>query len=242
MKQLLSIAIVLYFILAQITMSNGGYVVGSMTNRSEHGFDFTGGIRVIMEAQTTASGSELQGLMRQTKRVIENRIKALGIPKSTVTIEGEKRLRIEIPIMENAEDLIALLGRSAQLQFMLADGTVIIDRSMIKSVSAIPSRMGDGLFEIQLQFDEAGTESFLEATTKAYNGQVDSVVPGIPARSIGIMLDGIIISAPNVMEPITGGVCSITGNFTQREAENLVLQIKSGALPVELIEVDSSRF
>lgn len=83
-----------------------------------------------MEAQTDASGEELRSLMTQTQAVIEKRVNEMGLTNPIVTIEGENRIRVELPGAEDAESAIEQIGKTAQLQFVLADGTVAVDGAM----------------------------------------------------------------------------------------------------------------
>ena len=82
---------------------------------------------MVMEAQTDLEGEELRSLMDQTRAVIDNRVNQMGVAESSVTIEGDKRIRVEIPGAEEAEEDINAVGRTAQLQFVLADGTLVVD-------------------------------------------------------------------------------------------------------------------
>src|SRR5674476_1292706 len=88
---------------------------------------------VFMEAQTKETGDNLKKLMEQTQAVIEQRVNQMGLSEPVVTIEGQKRIRVELPGAENAEEAIKSIGKTAQLQFIMADGTVALDGSMIKN-------------------------------------------------------------------------------------------------------------
>ena len=178
--------------------------------------------------------------MEQTQAVIEERVNQMGLAEPIVTIEGEKRIRVELPGAEDAEDAIDQIGRTAQLQFALADGTVVLDGSNVEDASVTTDNQSAG-YAVALEFDNEGADLFYDATTKAYNGSVTSSVEGVSNDAIMILLDGEIISAPSVNEgPISGGSCTITGNFSQEEASNLAALIRGGALPLELEEVNSS--
>ncbi|MFR8072084.1 MAG: preprotein translocase subunit SecD, partial [Anaerovoracaceae bacterium] len=117
--------------------------------------------------------------------------------------------------------------------------TVVLDGSNVKDASATMDSEHAG-YAVALEFDSDGADLFYQATQAAYNGEVTSTIEGVPDDSIVIILDGQIISYPQVNEPISGGQCSITGNFTQEEASNLAALIRGGALPLELHEVNSS--
>ena len=74
------------------------------------GLDFQGGVTVVMEAQTDVTGAELKDLMERTQNIIENRVNQMGLSEPVVTIEGEKRIRVELPGADDADDAIKTIG------------------------------------------------------------------------------------------------------------------------------------
>ena len=141
---------------------------------------------MVMEAQTDLKGDELRDLMEQTRAVIDNRVNQMGVAESSVTIEGEKRIRVEIPGAENAEEAISAVGKTAQLQFLLADGSVVLDGSHVKDAQIST----DGsYYKILLEFDSEGASLFEEGTRKAYNREVTSVIDEVTSNQIAIVLD-----------------------------------------------------
>lgn len=192
-----------------------------------------------MEANTDLKGEELAKAMEQTQAVIEERVNQMGLAEPVVTIEGEKRIRVELPGAEDAQEAINSIGTTAQLQFALADGTIVLDGGNVKDAEAVMDNEAAG-YAVALEFDSKGADLFHDATQTAYSGAVTSAVQGVPNDAIMILLDGSIISAPSVNEPISGGKCTITGGFSQEEASNLAALIRGGALPLELEEVNSS--
>ena len=83
-------------------------------------------------------------------------------------------------------------------------------------------------YAVALEFDSDGADLFYQATQAAYNGEVTSTIEGVPDDSIVIILDGQIISYPQVNEPISGGQCSIThGNFGNVTEVDNTRQVKS---------------
>lgn len=218
----------------------GAGPVEPLKDRMKLGLDVKGGVYVVMEAQTDLTGDELRKSMEQTQAVIENRVNEMGLAEPTVTIEGEKRIRVELPGAEDSQEAIEQIGKTAQLQFALADGTVVLDGSNVKDAQSALSQEQSG-YEVNLTFDSKGGDAFYEATSKAYSGQVKSVIDGVRDNAIMIILDGEIISAPAVDNgPISGGSCQITGDFSQEEATQLAALIRGGSLPLELTEVTSS--
>lgn len=239
LKKVLAALIILITAFAwYITAFGIGDALEPTKDKIKLGLDIKGGVYVVLEAQTDLTGDELRKLMEQTQAVIEERVNQMGLAEPVVTIEGEKRIRVELPGADNAEEAIEQIGRTAQLQFALADGTIVLDGGNIKDAST--GMAEDGGYAVHLEFDSEGTNLFADATTKAYQGSVSSVIDGVSSNAIMIILDGQIISAPVVNEPIAGGTCEISGNFTQEEASNLAALIRGGALPVELTEVTSS--
>ena len=242
-RKVLAIIIVLIIAFGWLVTVNGVGPIDSIKDRMSLGLDIKGGVYVIMEADKNDikkySDDELREVMEQTQTVIENRINANGLGEPTITIEGQNRLRVEIPEVDDPEEAIELIGATAKLQFMLADGTVVLEGDNVKNAEAGRDDQSTG-YAVNLKFDNVGADKFGEATTKAFNGGVTSTMQGVGSGAIAIVLDGNIISAPNVNEPILGGRCSITGDFSQEEAQLLAAQINGGSLPITLHEVTSS--
>jgi len=243
LRKILALFIILCVIFGWLVTVTGVGPITPLKDRMSLGLDIKGGVYVIMEADAkdikNMSDDELRQAMEQTQTVIENRINANGLGEPTITIEGQNRIRVEIPEVEDPEEAIELIGKTAKLEFILADGTLVLEGSNVKKAEAARDDQSTG-YAVNLQFDREGADKFGEATTKAYNGEVTSTVDGVGSGAIAIVLDGQIISAPNVKEPILGGSCTITGDFDQEEAQLLAAQINGGALPIGLNEVTSS--
>jgi SecD/SecF fusion protein len=195
-----------------------------------------------MEAQTNATGEELKSLMSQTQAVIEKRVNQLGLSEPVVTIEGQNRIRVELPGAKNATDAINAIGKTAQLQFIRADDKVVLDGSNVKD-AGIEQDQENGGYAIGLKFDAKGAEAFKTATEDIVAGKVKSTHSDLPDNTILIVLDGQVISNPLVHEVIPNGQAIITGGtggFGEEEATNLSALIRGGALPVALQEVETS--
>lgn len=236
-KRLLCILVLAVVVFGWFVTGFGIGSVDSVKDALKYGLDINGGVYVVMEAQTDLTGDELDKLMDQTRAVLDNRVNQMGVAESSVTIEGDKRIRVEIPGVEDAEEAIESIGRTAQLQFILADGSVVVDGSHVKDASIAT----DGAYyKILLEFDSEGAGLFEEGTRKAYNNEVTAAIDGMQSNQIAIVLDNEIISHPNVNGVIAGGNCEITGQFTKDEASTTAALIRGGALPVELKEIQSS--
>ncbi|MBK5253043.1 MAG: protein translocase subunit SecD [Peptostreptococcaceae bacterium] len=223
--------------------------VGSFKNigdQMKYGLDINGGVYVVMEAQTDSTGSDLDSLMEETKSVLENRVNAMGISESTVTIEGNDRLRVELPGVENASEAIEQIGQTAQLNFYLADGTLVMNGSEVKD-AGIENDQDNGGYKITLEFTNTGSEQFEAATKQASSGTVTPTMEEedgtvVYNNAIVIMLDDQIISAPTCDSAISGLTCEITrgSGFGKEEASSTAALIRGGALPTSLEEITSS--
>ena len=225
-----------------VSLAGVGSSVEPLKDQMKLGLDMVGGVSVLMEAETDLTGEELKSVMNQTQLVIENRVNEMGLSEPVVTIEGENRIRVELPGAEDADSAIQMIGDTAQLQFITANGNVILTGSNVKNASSAPYQGNNpslmGTYTINLEFDTEGSDLFYEATKKAYNQEIASMTKYNP-NQIAIILDGRELSAPVVNEPIAGGKCQITGNYTNGEASNLAALIRGGALPVTLHEVET---
>jgi SecD/SecF fusion protein len=236
MKKALAGLLVVIIIAGVITSLMG--VGPTFRDKIKLGLDFKGGVYVVMQAQTNAKGTELAKLMQQTQTVIEGRVNKMGLSEPVVTIEGKDKIRIELPGADNSNKAIQTIGKTAQLQFVLGDGTVVLDGSMVKDASI--GKDEQGMNAVDLEFNDAGSKAFEQATSKAYNGEVRNAKTGAVDKCIYIVLDGQVISQPQVNTVISGGKAQITGNFTDEEMTNLAMLIRGGALPVGLKEVETS--
>ena len=184
--------------------------------------------------------------MNQTKSVLENRVNAMGISEAQVSIEGERRIRVEMPGVEDAEEAISQIGRTAQLQFFLADGTLALTGEGV-SDSQMANDTENGGYKITIDFTSEGSNLFADATEKAYKREVEATMTDeegnlVDQTAIVIALDDEVISAPLVHEKINSRTCEITrqGGFSETEASQLSALIRGGALPANLTEINSS--
>ena len=243
-RRVLAIVFIIIIAFGWVVTVKGIGPLTPIKDRMGLGLDIKGGVYVVLEADKKdlakyTTDEDKRTVMEQTQAVIENRVNELGLSEPTVTIEGENRIRVELPGAENAEEAIEQIGKTAQLQFILADGSLVLDGGSVKDAQAGQDDKSTS-YAVNLQFDSSGADAFYEATKKAYNGEVQSAIQGVDSGAIAIVLDNEIISAPHVNEPIAGGSCSITGDFTQEEAQNLAALIRGGSLPITLTEVTSS--
>lgn len=242
LRKVLSILIVLVVIAGWYISVFGAGPVKNIKDAMKFGLDINGGVYVVMEADTDAKGAELKALMEQTREVLNNRVNALGISEATVAIEGTKRLRIEMPGVENAEEAISQIGKTAQLRFVLADGSVVLTGENVKDAS-IDTDSQNGGYKINLKFDSQGAKLFEEGTRKAVEGSVTPTLPNMAPNQIAIVLDDEVVTNPQVSNVISQGSAEITspgGGYSKEQASTTAALIRGGALPLSLHEVTSS--
>lgn len=202
------------------------------------GLDLQGGVMVRLEAPEGTSMEEMEA----AKSVIENRINGLGVAEPEVRLEGTNRISVELPGIEDADEAVRVIGTTAKLQFIRYDnGEIILEGSDLKHASAGVNEQAlyaEDKFLVSLEFNSEGTKKFANAT----NDLINTYGKGDEARAdriIAIVLDGQIISAPSVNEPIIDGKAQISGGFmTYDEVSSLATMLRGGALPVDLTIVE----
>lgn len=224
----------------------GGIKFAPVKDQLKLGLDIKGGVVVVYEAITEEDGDDLARTMEQTKQIIGRRINELGLTEPVITLQGDKRLRIELPGVDNAEDAFNVIGKTALLEFVLVtgdtpavegmDATSIEYEQILTGINIKDAYVSQNEYNqpvVALKFDEVGTKLFFEGTTKAIDNEAKQ-------GQIAIILDGNIISAPYTSIVISDGEAIIQGNFSFDTANELALLIRGGALPVELSEVQTS--
>jgi len=202
------------------------------------GLDLAGGVYVVLEAKTDAKGVELQRLMEQSKAIINERVNGLGVSEPNIAIEGENRIRVELAGIDDPQEAIDLIGKTAQLQFIDPDGNVVVTGKNVVSseVQYHKDELGQQNIVVGLEFDKEGATNFAEVTGRLSENESQE------DRVIFIVLDDQVISYPAVQykEPITNGKAYITGGFDLDSASKLATLIRAGALPVEMEELQTS--
>ena len=188
----------------------------------KQGLDLSGGVHIVYEAdKETVTDAEMQSAVS----LIQGRLDWNNWTEAEVAKEGEKRLRVDIPGVENAEEAISEIGQTAQLAFVDEAGQVLLTGDLVKNASKeVGATKQNGVAQpyVALEFNEEGKKLFAEATKNNVGKQ------------IAIVLDDEVISAPVVNQEISDGNAMITGNFTAEEAERTAALIRAGSLPFNL--------
>jgi len=222
----LFIALVGYVLFSGVSV--GVYDIGNVSNNINYGLDLTGGVNVVLEAQATDDDPVTAEKIESAMLTIRQRIDTLGVSEPTITKQGDNRIRVSIPSVSDQEEALTLIGKTAQLEFVGPDGTVILTGKDVVDSKGVMQTDSTGLEKavVTLKFSEEGTKLFADATQK-YIGQ-----------AIQIKLDDEIISSPTVNVAITNGEAVIEGIGDIEEAGNLASLIRGGALPVKLVPIE----
>lgn len=196
------------------------FVYQPLLNNINLGLDLRGGLRVVLEAEELEGEKVTPDTIDKAVGILRTRVDALGVKETALYPQGEKRVVIEIAGEDDPEAAVNILKNTAQLQFMDEQGNVLLTGKNLVDAQAQMKRDGSGNAEIALEFDKEGTKLFGEATTANVG------------KPLIIVIDNQAVSAPIVNEPIMDGNAVITGSFTAKEAQDLAVLLRSGALPV----------
>ncbi|WP_440106781.1 protein translocase subunit SecD [Acidovorax sp. BL-A-41-H1] len=203
------------------------------------------GIELVFTAE--GQHQSITRAVEQSLEVIRQRVDQVGVSEPTIQRVGADRILVQLPGLQDPAQLRALLGSTAKMSFHMLgdssspDGIRTLQDSegnsypVRNSVALSGDRLSDASagFDqqtrepvVNFRFDRAGAREFA-AITEANVG-----------RPFAIVLDGKVLSAPVIREPITGGSGQISGNFTVQEAGTLSALLRAGALPAKLTVIE----
>ena len=232
-----------------------------LTGKRDWTIEVMDGNRIVLTPSLEGIQRDVAQAMETATEVVRKRIDALGTREPTIIRQGDDRIVVQVPGLKDPQALKNLLGQTAKLEFKLVDttasptditqgiappGSQIVPYADAKQggVAAIAVKRlggikGDTLTNAQqtndqrsnspvvsITFDQTGGAKFAKLTTENVN------------KPFAIILDGKVLSAPNINEPILGGSAQISGNFTVESANQLAIALRSGALPVDLKVVE----
>jgi preprotein translocase subunit SecD len=221
----------------------------AMTGQRTFNVSVVDGTRMVLTPTQSGIAEALDNAMKTAREVVYNRVDPEGTREVTVIQQGKDRILVQVPGLQDPEGLKALLGKTARLEFKMvapdqasvesgraAVGTQILPMAGGGRIAVLRRAMvdGDQLVDAQQTFDEnnqpvvsirfdgRGSKAFARVTQQNVN------------KPFAIVLDDVVLSAPNILQPILGGQANISGGFTVKTATDLAIQLRSGDLPVEL--------
>lgn len=185
------------------------------------GLDLQGGTHVVLEAEDTPEAQVNDDAMQRVVKIMEKRVNELGLTEPVIQRQGERRVIIELAGIKDPDKAIQVIGKTAMLEFKDEAGNTVLTGTDLKDAQAATNQQNQQNV-VNLEFSDEGGKKFADLTTKNVG------------KRISILLDGEVLTAPNVREPITGGKAEITGQKTLEEAQQLAVLLRSGSLPVKV--------
>lgn len=230
------------------TAASAGLTTGSGANA----FDITQNSDGLVQFTVTDAGvkAKVRRAVDQSIEVLRRRVDALGTTEPTIQRQGDDRVVVEVPGLQDTSKLKDILGTTAKLEFRLvADtGADPSETEMLDEVDRPGSKLpvekrvmvqGEDLTDAQPGFDSRTQEPVVNFRFNIRGGQrFGEVTSENVGRPFAIVLDGKVISAPRILGPITGGSGQISGHFTVESANNLAILLRAGALPAKLTIVE----
>lgn len=195
-------------------------------------------------------------LVDQAIKTIRNRVDQFGVAEPDIRKQADGRIQVQLPGLQDPERAVAIIGRTAHLEFKLVDDQADIDRALRgilppdAELTTMQSRNPDGsiskapivvkrdalltgeyIIDARVNFDQFN-QAYVGLNFNARGARLFERITGDnTGRRLAIVLDGNVHSAPVIQEKISGGRASITGRFTTEEANDLALVLRAGALP-----------
>jgi len=217
--------------------------------------------QVVLTPTEAGLNQSIDQAMGAAVEVVRKRIDKMGTREPTIIRQGRGRILVQVPGLSDPKALKDQLGQTAKLEFKLVDtnasqtdsaqgiaqpGTQLVPYADTQKFGIVPLAVyrlggiaGDQLTKATVGNDPKTNEPLVEI---AFDQQGGAKFAKLTSENVGkpfaIILDGKVISAPNINEPILGGQARISGSFTPASAQQLAINLASGALPVDLKVVE----
>lgn len=220
------------------------------------GLDLKGGSHLVYKADTEAlSEKQIDPAMSALREVIEKRINAIGVAEPIVTTQKvrigesiEHRLIVDLPGITDVKQATNQIGQTPTLDFRTENpdfasnsnnlvGTVVNGELKLEMPEPFikTELTGAYLQSARVEFNPQSGEPYVSINFNKEGADLfEKLTSENIGKTIGIYLDGVVISAPTVNEKITGGQAVINGQFTPKEAKDLAERLNFGALPVSV--------
>ena len=242
--------------LRELSQPMGG-LLGSNGQRSLEVSDAGGGIIRLTVTQASIT-DRIRQTIEQSIQIVERRVNELGTVEPLIQRQGQDRILVQVPGLQDPTRLKKLIGETAKMDFRMVDSTVSPEQAQAGRLppdsELLPSTepghppsvvkkqvlvSGGDLIDAQAAFDPRSGEPvvnfrFNTAGSRKFS-QATSENVGQP---FAIVLDNKVISAPVIREPITGGSGQISGSFTVQTANDLAILLRAGALPAPLTIIE----
>jgi preprotein translocase subunit SecD len=213
------------FVLILALVGLAVYFLYPLNESMELGLDLQGGTHVLLEAQDTQTAEVDDDAMNRLVNVINRRVDELGLTEPLVQRQGARRIIVELPGIEDPNQAIETIGKTAQLQFKNQAGEIVMTGEALKDATAAYG----GEFNqpvVSFELTKEGSKKFATITRENIG------------KVIAIYLDNKLLTAPTVQSEIRGKG-QITGFRDLEDAQQTALLLRAGALPVPVEVVEN---
>lgn len=230
-----------------------------MTGQRDWDIAVVDGNRFVLTPTQAGITNAVNSAMDVATEVVRKRIDAVGTKEPTIIRSSADRIVVQVPGLQDPKALKDLLGQTAKLEFKMVNDDAAAKEEAAKGTikpgfEVVPSPESPSGFELLNRQVLISGERLINAT-QGYDQQSNSPVVDIQfdtqganafaratqanvGKRFAMVLDGKVLSAPSINEPIMGGRAQISGNFTVESANSLAIALRSGALPVKLTVVE----
>ena len=229
---------------------------GSRLIETKLGLDLQGGLKVEYRVDSAGGKSPTLNDLEVIRGIMENRVNSTGVSEPIVVTSGTDRIVIEIAGETDTEAVRALVGQTGRLDFVPIPTTTSVTQGQTLDLSSATKCQGTAAVTVLcIMFSGDQLQSATIGADQNGNRAVDFVLKEQGKNLFGawttahvneqfaIVLDSVVISAPNINGPIPGGNVQITsggiGGFQQKAAKQLVDVLRFGALPFPVEELAS---
>ena len=181
----------------------------------------------------------------QAVEIVRRRVDETGTNEPNIVKRGSNRILVELPGLDDPARIKSLLGKTANLTFQFITsnendsfGTEILKFDNGIDEAIVSKRIiinGDNLVDAKPRMDTQNNDTIVSFTLdRVGSKKFGRATTENVGKQLAIILDGKIISAPSIREPIVGGSGQISGDFTFQSATDLALLLRSGALPAPM--------
>ena len=189
------------------------------------GLDLSGGAyaEYTAEQPEDMTDEEFNAAIEGTRRSLEDLLFGKGYTEAQVSSYGNT-IRVEVPDIDDPERIFDLVGRPSSLEFKEYTSEDTVNETLMtgEEIANAGVVYNNGSYLVALEFTSEGAEKFADITAD------------LVGKQLGIYVNGELLMAPNVNETISGGTCTIEGDFTYDEAYDLAVQIQAGSFPLDL--------
>ena len=210
---------------------------------------------ITLTLSPVALSARAAGAVQQSIEIVRRRIDETGVVDPQITRQGDSRIVVQLPGIEDPNRIKELLGKTAHMTFRLVDETASATPGVTPppGVEVLAMQEGGGKIAVRKRVDVDGAD--LTDARAGTNGQTGEWVVNFKFNSNGsrrfaditranvghrfaVVLDDKVITAPVIREPITAGSGQISGSFTAASANDLAVLLRAGALPAPLTVVE----